>query len=158
MAVRGVASFLIIYPELTPSGTDPLHLFQNYFPEPTSDGFFTYDYKAFTVSTLIDDKNSTSHDFTLTFPATAENVDLVEECLINRYDITVVIYRWSDTEGLEAPTAFNLFAGADGNALSATADITTVTLLCRPYADAIDGDIPWQKIPWTILGPLSLGS
>jgi hypothetical protein len=158
MAVRGVASFLIIYPELTPSGTDPLYLFQNYFPEPTSDGFDTYDYKAFTVSTLIDDKNSTSHDFTLTFPATAENVDLVEECLINRYDITVLIYRWSDTEGLEAPTTFNFFAGADGSALSATADITTVTLLCRPYADAIDGDIPWQKISWTILGPLSLGS
>lgn len=158
MAVRGIAGFLIIYPELTPSGTAPLYLFQNYFPDPTSDGFFTYAYKAFSLSTLIDDKNSTSDDFTITFPATAENVDLVEACLANRYDVTAFLQRWSDTEGLEAPTSFNIFAGADGSAVSATADVTTVSLTCRPYADAIDGDIPWRKVPWTILGPLSLSS
>lgn len=158
MAVRGIAGFLVIYPELTPPGTNPLYLFQNYFPDPTSDGIFTYDYKAFSLSTLISDKNSTSSDFTITFPATAENVDLVEACLTNRYSITAILQRWSATEGLEAPASFNVFAGAEGSSVSATADVTTVSLVCRPYADAIDSDTPWRKVPWTILGPLSLSN
>lgn len=158
MAVRGIAGFLIIYPELTPTGTDPLYLFQNYFPDPTSDGVFTYDYKSFSLSPLLDDKNSTSHDFTITFPATVENVDLVDECITNRYSITSVLQRWSATEGLEAPSSFNVFGGAVGDCISATADITTVALTVRPYANAIEGDVPWRKIPWTILGPLSLSS
>jgi len=158
MAVRGIAGFLSFFPELTPVGTSPLYLFQNYFPDPTSDGFFTYDYKAFSLSTLVDDKNSTSSDFTVTFPATAENVDLVEASLTNRYNITAIVQQWSATEGLEAPSSFDIYAFAQGNAVSATADITTISLVCRPYADAIDGDIPWRKIPWTILGPLSLGT
>lgn len=158
MAVRGIAGFLLIYPQLTPTGTNPLYAFQNYFPNPISDGFETYDYKSFSLSPLLDDKNSTSHDYTITFPATVENVDLVDECITNRYNITAVLQRWSATEGLEAPTSFNLFAGGIGNVISATADITTVSLVVRPYADAIDGDIPWRKVPWTILGPLSLDS
>jgi hypothetical protein len=157
MAVRGIAGFILIYPQLTPTGTN-LYAFQNYFPDPTSDGFETYDYKSFSLSPLLDDKNSTSHDYTITFPATAENVDLVDECITNRYLVEVLLQRWSATEGLEAPTSFNLFGFGWGNAISATADITTVSLVVRPYADAIDGDIPWRKVPWTILGPLSLGS
>ena len=158
MAVRGIAGFMIILPELTPPGTPALYYFQNYFPDPTYDGFFTFDYKAFSLSTLVDDKNSTSSEFTITFPATAENVDLVEDCLTNRYRIATFIQQWSAAEGLETPSSFTPYAFADGNAVSATADITTISLVCRPYADAIDGDIPWRKIPWTILGPLSLGT
>lgn len=158
MAVRGIAGFLIILPEVHADSTSALYYFQNYFPDPTSDGIFTYDYKAFSVSTLVDDKNSTSSDFTVTFPATAENVDLVEACLANRYKILFFLQQWSAVGGLETPSSFTPYAFADGNAVSATADITTISLVCRPYADAIDGDIPWRKIPWTILGPLSLGT
>jgi hypothetical protein len=158
MAVRGIAGFLLIYPQLTPTGTNPLYAFQNYFPDPTSDGIFTYDYKSFSLSPLLEDKNSTSHDCIVTFPATVENVDLVDECITNRYSVTVILRRWSAIEDLEAPTSFNIFGGGVGNAISATADITTVSLTLRPYADAIDGDIPWRKVPWTILGPLSLDS
>jgi hypothetical protein len=158
MAVRAIASFLLIYPDLTPPGTNPLYLFQNYFPNPTSDGFLTYDYRSFSVSNLLTDKNSTSHDYTITFPATVENVDLVDACITNRYSLNVLMYRWSAAENLEAPTSFNPFAVAQGNAVSATADISTITVTARPYADAIDGDIPWRKVPWTILGPLSLSS
>lgn len=157
MAVRGIASFLLIYPQLTPPGTDELYAFQNYFPDPVVD-VFTYNYKAFSVSPFLADKNSTSHDFTLTFPATAENVDLVEECTLNRYRILVDTYRWSASEGLEAPTSFNPFSYGIGEAVSAVADIATITMTARPYADAVAGDVPWRKIPWTILGPLSLGS
>jgi hypothetical protein len=156
MAVRGIASFLIIDPEITPPGADPLYLFQNYFPDPTSDGLRTYDYRSFSVSNLLADKNSTSHDYTITFPATVENVDLVDACITNRYSLQVIIYRWSAAENIEVPTSFNLFAGGIGNAVSAVADISTITVTVRPYADAIDGDIPWRKVPWTILGPLSI--
>lgn len=158
MAVRGIAGFLVIYPELTPTGTAPLYLFQNYFPDPTSDGVFTYDYKSFSLSPFLDDKNSTSHDFTITFPATADNVDLVDECVTNRYSINAILQRWSATEGLEAPSSFNVFCAAIGDCISGTADVTTVALTVRSYANAVEGDIPWRKIPWTILGPLSLSS
>ena len=118
MAVRGIAGFLIILPELTPSGTPALYYFQNYFPDPTYDGFFTFDYKAFSLSTLVDDKNSTSSEFTITFPATAENVDLVEDCLTNRYRIATFIQQWSAAEGLETPSSFTPYAFADGKAVS----------------------------------------
>ena len=156
MAVRGIAGFLLIFPQLTPPGTLPLYTFQNYFPDPTSDGLYTYDYRAFSVSPLLTDRNSTSHDFSLTFPATAANVDLIDACLTNRYTITTIIYTWSAVENIEAPTEFIPFAAGSGDAVSATADISTVTLQVRPYADAIDQDLPWRKVAWTILGPLSL--
>lgn len=158
MAVRGIAGFLLIYPEVTPPGTPELYAFQNYFPDPISDGISTYDYKAFSLSPILDDKSSTSHDFTVTFPATVENVDLVDACITNRYTVAAFLQRWSAVEGLEAPTSFNPFAGAVGESFTAAADITTITLTVRPYAEAIEGDIPWRKIPWTILGPLSLSS
>jgi hypothetical protein len=158
MAVRGIAGFLLIYPELTPAGTNPLYAFQNHFPDPITDGIFTYDYRAFSLSPFLEDKSSTSHDFTVTFPATVANVDLVDACITNRYRIDGFTQRWSAAEGLDAPSSFNIFSGGFGNAVSASADITTVTLTVRPYADAIDGDIPWRKVPWTILGPLSLSS
>lgn len=159
MAVRGVAGFLLIYPQTyTYPATAPLYKLQNYFPDPTSDGEFTYDYRAFSMSTFVEDKNSTSQDFTVTFPATVENVDLVAACLTNRYEIQAIIYRWSSVEGLEAPSSFELFAFASGSAVSAVEDISTTTITARPYANAIDADLPWRKIPWTILGPLSLGS
>lgn len=158
MAVRGVASFLTIYPQLYTPATTPLYRLQNYFPSPTVNGGATYSHRSFTLSTLTSDKNSTSHDFSITFPATVENVDLVDACLSNRYTIIAAIYRWSATEGLEAPSTFNLFASANGEATTATADITSVTLSVRPYADTINADMPWRKIPWTILGPLSLNA
>lgn len=158
MAVRGIAGFLLIYPELTPPGTLELYAFQNYFPGTINDGIQDYDYRAFQLSPFVEDKNSTSSEFTVTFPATAANVDLVEECLTNRYIIAGLVQRWSSTEGLESPTGFNIFSLATGNAVSASADMTTVSLTVRPYADAIDADVPWRKVPWTILGPLSLGA
>lgn len=158
MAVRGTAGFLIILPQIHASQSSGLYYFQNYFPDPTNDGIFTYDYKAFSTSALVADKNSTSSDFTLTFPATAENVDLVEACLTNRYKVLLLLQQWSAVEGLEAPSSFTPYAFTEGDAVSAIADTTTISLVCRPYADAIDSDIPWRKIPWTILGPLSLGA
>lgn len=156
MAVRGIAGFIDIYVQSALG--QPLYSFQNYFPDPRVLYDKTYTYKSFSVSTLIEDKNNTSPDFSLTFPATTTNLSLVDECLTNKYYVLLFMYRWSDNEGLENPSSFNIFAIADGSSAAATADITTVSLSVSPYANAVQADIPWRKTPWTILGPLSLGT
>jgi hypothetical protein len=156
MAVRGILSGVLIYPEVAPAGTLPVYSFQNYFPNPTNINGIVYDYRACSISSILLDKNSVGQAFSITFPGTVQNIDLVEASLTNRYTYVSQFVTWSAVEGLENPSSFNLLGFGAGTASSAESDFSTVTVDVQPYSNAVNADLPWRKIPWTILGPLSL--
>lgn len=157
MAIRGVVTSLLFYPADYDVDTEPLYAFQNHFPESREiliPGVM-HVYNSFQISPIIHDSDINSKSVSITFVATAANVDLVEAAVTNAYAVYVVIYRWSSGEGLNDPSAFNLFSGYVGSATGGSADLSTVSLEVANYNNNLNIDLPWRKIPWTILGPLS---
>lgn len=155
MAVRGVVTVLEFYPSDYNINTAPLYSFQNHFPGTRTIAGFTYTYNSFQVSSSVMERDASLRDMSVTFVATAANVDLVENSVNNRYALLILTYRWSSTEGIDNPSGYNLLSAFSGNAVSGSADLSTVTLQVGSYSDSLNTDIPWRKIPWTILGPLS---
>ena len=155
MAVRGVVTGVLFYDPNWSSGDIPIYAQQNYFTEGRTIQSTFYTYNAFEISPVSYVKDEVTESFTLTYPATSSNINLVEVSIINRYEVGVVLYRWSDTEGLEDPTNFNLYALSIGSAVGGTSDLTTVTLQVESYSETVNADFPGRKIPWTILSPLS---
>lgn len=155
MAIRGVVATVEFYETDRGPGDSPLYAYQNYFPGTRTIALQTYTYNSFQISDISKARDGSINSVNITFVGTAANVDLVEAATTNRYEVFVSLYRWSDFEGLENPTDFNLLAFHSGNAAGGSADISTVTLNVQYYTNTVSGDIPWRKIPWTILGPLS---
>lgn len=155
MAVRGVVTVLDFYPSDYDTSTPALYRFQNHFSGSRTIDGFSYTYNSFQVTSNIMERDGSLRDVSATFVATAANVDLVENSVHNRYVIAILTYRWSDTEGIDNPSGYNLLSAFSGSAVSGSADLSTVTLQIGNYNDSLNMDIPWRKIPWTILGPLS---
>ena len=155
MAVRGVLTTIEIYPSPYTSGDPLLHEFQNYFPDPTVIGSRTYTHAPFKGSAVTASKSSLYQSFSLTFPATVEYIDIVENAIENKLYVAQVMYRWSATEGLENPSTFNNFSYIAGKAARGSTDFSSITLEVETYAKTVDSDFPGRKIPWTVLSPLS---
>lgn len=155
MAVRGVVTTVDFYPADYDIDTDPLYTFQNHFPGTRTIAGITSAYNSYQVTSNIYERDASLRDMSVTFVATAANVDLVESAVNNRYAVQIVTYRWSDFEGIDDPSTYNALSFFSGNAVSGSADLSTVTLQVGSYNDSLNTDIPWRKIPWTILGPLS---
>jgi hypothetical protein len=158
MAVRGVLSSLLIYPENRQSNTLPLYSFQNFFPGsrtlPIGSSFV---YNSYTVGSISDGKDSSTPDLSITFSGTAANIDLVDAAITNRYIFLTAVWRLPAAD-IENPAsgAFNLFAMHYGYAKQAESDFTSIALTVGDYNDSQEPDFPWRKIPWTILGPLGV--
>lgn len=155
MAVRGVVTTLEFYPSNYDPSTAPLYSFQNHFPGSRTIEGFVYAYNSFQATSSAMERDASLRDVSATFVATAANVDLVENAVNNRYAVNVLVYRWSSVEGIDNPSSFNLLSFFSGNTVSGSADLSTVTLQVGSYSDSLNTDIPWRRIPWTILGPLS---
>lgn len=158
MAVRGVVTIATFYEkDRTPSSL-PVYDQQNYF----IDGYTLYGdflaYNQFTGSPITMSKDGLTQSFSLTYPATTANINLVEEAIDNYYQVFQVRARWSDNEGLENPTNLNIAGLAIGYAIGGSSDYTTVTLEVETYSETVNADFPGKKIPWTILSPLSFQS
>jgi len=154
MAVRGVVTALLIYPENYDSSTTPLYLFQNHFPGTRTIDGITFTYNSFQTSNITYQKDSVMPNAAITFAATAANVDIVEAAIANRYGIQFLIYRWGGGN-VDNPSVYNLLHGFEGVSIGGATDFSTVQLVVGKYNDSLNGDLPWRKIPWTILGPLS---
>jgi hypothetical protein len=159
MATRGILSWIQIWPSNTDLTGSPLYTYQNHF-HPSRDlyTFSNVPYNSFTMSSVVNDKNSIGDEVTITFAATASNVDLVDASITNRYLYLAYVLRW-DTSGDgidDPPTSPPYLTGFVGNAVSASADITTVSVKLGRYTSSTNADFPWRRIPWTILGPLAL--
>ena len=155
MAIRGVLTQLIL---VDPETYDIKYDMQNYFVEGREIipdfGFSTYN--NFQASPLELQKTTVTQSFSFTFSGTVENIDIVEESIANNYLGQYAIWRWSDTEGLDNPTSFNLFALGLASAEEGSTDFTTVTLKFGTYSKTVNADFPGRKIPWQILVPLQL--
>lgn len=160
MAVRASLAWIQVWPEITTYTGSPLYQYQNHFhPSRTLYGFADVPYNSYTVSPILVDKNNTSSELSISFAATAANVDLIQASIQNRYSYIVFFLRWSSAVGIDNPSIDPpFFAGFAGNALRGESDITTATLTLGQYNSTTSADFPWRKIPWTILGPLSLRS
>jgi hypothetical protein len=159
MATRGILSWIQIWPNNTDLTGSPLYTYQNHF-HPSRDLYTFSDvpYNSFTMSSVLTDKNNVTNELTITFAATAANVDLVETSITNRYFYQAYVLRW-DTSGDgidDPPLSPPYFTGFLGSAIKASADITTISLVLGRYNNTTNADFPWRKIPWTILGPLAL--
>ena len=155
MAVRGVVTTLDFYPADYSSGSSPLYSFQNHFPGTRTISGDPCAYNSYQITSNIYERDASLRDMSVTFVATAANVDLAESAVSNRYVVQIVTYRWSDIEGIDDPVDYNFLSFFSGNAVSGSADLSTVTLNVGQYNDSLNTDIPWRRIPWTILGPLS---
>lgn len=158
MAIRGVASVVDFYSLSADISVDPpLYSYQNHFPEPrTISPGISSSYNSFSINPIVGQRDiSSMPELAITFVGTAANVDLVEEAITNQYLLFAYIVRWNRNEGLDDPSSYNLFAAYVANATSGSQDISTVTLNLSHYSDTVSGDMPWRKIPWTIIGPLS---
>ena len=158
MAIRGIAATLDFYPkDYSDSALDVLYSYQNHFPGARTIGTDTYDYNSFSVGSITESQGSNAPSVKIDFIATAANVDLIEEAIENYYAVAILIWRWGFTENIDdpGPGDFNLYAAYIGNALMASSDYTTVSLTVAEYNNSQAPDLPWRKIPWTILGPLS---
>lgn len=155
MAVRGVVTTIEFYPAQYSPGTAPLYSFQNHFPGTRTIDSRAYSYNSFQVTSNFMERDASLRDVSATFVATAANVDLIEAAISNRYEIVTLIYRWSSVENIDNPTNYNLLSFFAGDSIGGSADLSTVTLQIGSYSDSLNTDIPWRKIPWTILGPLS---
>lgn len=156
MAIRGVLTTIGFYLEDAAALVDPIYEFQNHFPEPrvivSGDAV---PYNSFQTSSINSARDSTLSTVDVVFAGTAANVDLVEEATVNRYTVAIVVYRWNRNEGIDDPTGYNAHSVYVADAIGGTADLSTVTLKLGRYSDNTGADMPWRKIPWTILGPLS---
>lgn len=157
MAVRGVLSTLLIYPENRQSNTSALYSFQNFFPGSRTILGSSYVYNSYTVGSISDSKDSSTPDLGITFSGTAANIDLVDAAITNRYIFLTAVWRLPAAD-IENPAsgAFNLFAIHYGFAKQAESDFTSIALTVGDYNDSQEPDFPWRKIPWTILGPLGV--
>jgi len=159
MTVRGIYSTLFFYPEsYTPPGT-PIAVYQNYSPTaiPTLADGVTYsaEYRPFTVSELVSDSNSITNDFAVTFAATGAISDFLETAILNRYEIVV----FTDFLGanIDTPTfGSDPYVASIGHIIDAETDFSTITIRTGEYENGTNADLPWRRIPWTILGPLSV--
>lgn len=153
MAVRGVLSTLFFYnTEVTGSPSD---FMQNYFASGYSYLGDFYAYNSFQGTPITKSRDQVTGSFTITFAATASNVDFVENAISNMRFVVYTIYRWSDNEGLENPTTLNILALGGGHCMSATSDFSTISLNASTYNKTVNADFPGRKVPWEILGPLS---
>lgn len=159
MAVRGVVTNIEFYPITGNVNTDPpLYAYQNHFPAPRILNRPTAaDYNSFTITPLSNQKDvSSMPGATIAFVATADNVDLVEEAIANKYIVLVLVSRWGAGSGsIDDPAGVNLFAVYIAMATGGGLDTSTVSLNISHYSNNINADMPWRKIPWTIIGPLS---
>jgi hypothetical protein len=157
MAVRGVLSTLLIYPENRQSNTSPLYSFQNFFPGSRTILGSSYVYNSYTVGSISDGKDSSTPDLSITFSGTAANIDLIDAAITNRYIFLTGVWRLPAAD-IENPAsgAFNIFAIHYGFAKQAESNFTSIALTVGDYNDSQEPDFPWRKIPWTILGPLGV--
>lgn len=156
MAVRGVVT-VIDFVKIDDIYDPLVYSYQNHFPEDRAiQASWTSEYNSFVVSPLSFARDIGSMpDATITFVATAANVDLVEEAIANQYTAGIFIYRWNANEGIDDPSGFNFFSGYVATAYGGSLDDSTVTLELKHYSNTVAADLPWRKIPWTIVGPLS---
>lgn len=158
MAVRGIVATIDVFPadyDFSTSTDPPLYSFQNYFPGNRTILGVSYAYNSFQCGNITKTLGAGSQDVSVTFVGTAANVDLVEAAVQNSYIFSVIFQRWSAFEGLENPTDFNILSLFIGVPVSGSADLSTVSLQISTYNNTLNTDLPWRKIPWTILGPLS---
>lgn len=160
MAVRGLATVIDFYPLTSPiQGDTAIYSYQNHFPgdwDLFGPSYTPASYNPFTVDSTISERDvSSMPDLNITFVATAANVDLVQEALANQYLVSVITYRWTSTEGIDNPTSVNPFALHIAVAAGGSQDVSTVSLKLAHYNNTVSADMPWRKIPWTIVGPLS---
>jgi hypothetical protein len=163
MATRGVVTTLDFYIEQRAYGptTAPLVSYQNHFEgtrtitNPFYGSPVTYSHNFYTITPYRIARNEASNGMSITFAATATNVALVETAMANRYSVDIATYRWTTAAGIDNPSAYALFAIFFGHCYKASSDFSTITLDVRLYADATNADLPWQRVPWTIVGPLS---
>ena len=155
MAIRGIVTTMSIYAADYGPGDAPLYAYQNYFPGTRTIESEDYVYNSFQISDIGKARDASPTEVSVTFSGTAANVDLVEAATVNGYDFVIVTYRWNAIDGLEDPTNFNFFAIYAGRASGGSADLSTASLTLSEYNSTLNGDMPWRKIPWTILGPLS---
>lgn len=155
MAVRGVVTTLNFFAADYDINSSPLYNFQNHFPGTRTISTLSYTYNSFQVSSAFAERDASIRALSIDFVATAANVDLVEAAIANNYAVHVLTWRWSAAEGIDDPVDYNPLAGTAANATGGSADLSTVTLEVAPYNDSLNVDLPWRKIPWTILGPLS---
>lgn len=158
MAVRGIYTSLIFYPEVyTPPGT-PIATYQNYSPNPIPDTIsgtvYNFEYRPFSMSSTVSDANSLTNDFSLTFAATGATVDFLETALLNRYEVIAVTSVWAGTIDTPSISSNDIYALSYGNVIDAELDFATITIRVGQYASGTEADLPWRRIPWTILGPL----
>lgn len=155
MAVRGVVSQLWFF---DPETFDTAYNLQNYFINGRDLMGFgeVSDYCNFQVSPIATSSTSAKQSFSAVFAGTASNIELVEDAIERRLLVNFVIWRWSDTEGLENPSSFNEFGSAFAQAASGSSNFTTITLQCETYSKTANADFPGKKVPWQILAPLSL--
>lgn len=162
MATRGVITTLDFYiEERAYFITAPLASYQNHFEgtrtitNPFYGAPVTYSHNFFTISPYRIARNEASNAISITFAATATNVALVETAMTNHYMVDIATYRWTTAAGIDDPSAYAIFAISAGHCYKASSDFSTITLEVRTYADATNADLPWQRVPWTIVGPLS---
>lgn len=159
MALRGIVSLLAVYPEDYGTSTSPLYAFQNHFKDPytytTPDNSIVFYHNYFDSAGYAQARDEGYSDLTVTFAATADNVDLVDEIITNRYVVQTGIFRWTAAEGIDNPTTVFPLALHIGSVTSVDADFTSLAVKLSLYNEAVRADLPWRKIPWTILGPLS---
>jgi hypothetical protein len=155
MAVRGVLTAINFFPANRAAGAIPLFAYQNHFPESKTIDSRTYLYKAFQSSPISSEKDASIADVSITFPSTASNIDLLTAALTFRQEVEVFVYRWSAVQGIDNPSSYELFAAFAGAVKTGSMDLSTMTITIGEHNDSVGADLPWRKIPWTILGPLS---
>lgn len=163
MTVRGIYSSLIFYPEVyTPPGT-PIASYQNYsqtsLTETVGGITYAFDYRPFTVASIVSDSNSIAHEVSITFAATGAIIDFLETALVSRYQVVCFTNTWAspiDTVPLPLTGAGDPYAAFTGFVMDGETDFSTMTIRIGEYSNGTNADLPWRRIPWTILGPLSV--
>jgi hypothetical protein len=159
MAARAIVSELIFYPANYDAATSPIAAYQNYFPSARSliDPSIVSAYNSFTVSTITEKRDTSGQDpVDITFAGTTANVDLVNAALNNRYELIIAVLTWRANLNNPSASDLEILTLRSGAAVSGTSDFYSVTLTLGEYADSVDSDMPFRRIPWTILGPLSV--
>lgn len=161
MTVRGIYSSLIFYPESYTPPAVPIATYQNYSPTPiagtVSGTVYNFEYQPFTVSAIASDSNSITNDFSITFAATGAIVDFLETAITSRYEVIFFTNVWGST--IDTPPSINsldTYALSIGHVIDGETDFSTMTIRVGEYENGTNADLPWRRIPWTILGPLSV--
>jgi len=160
MTVRGIYSSLLFLPENYASPIVPIALHQNYSPDPVPQyigpTLYYADYRPFTVSPVAADSNSIINDFSVTYAATGTISDFLDTAIIGRY--TVAHVSSILTTNIDGPLTAtdDAYILNYGNIIDAETDFSSVTIRIGQYENAVNSDLPWRRIPWTILGPLSI--